>query len=174
MEKLLDDIRDFVKKNRNAVVIAATVVFAIVSILLLCCSRRTVAHGADSAHGVEWTFYSDGTLEFSGDGEVIGLQMSYVSDSAPAVLPRWYAYRDEVEFIEVEKGISRVGADAFVDFTALRQLTVRGMNTELDIECVRFDTQEGWELFQLISVAGLDGSQAQSYAEFNALEFIRL
>lgn len=158
--------------KEKAAVIGAAVILC-VTIALICCPSPAIAAGTDADHGISWSVLADGTLKFSGDGEVVGANAVFLSDvdSPSADLPEWYAHRSRIKAIDIGSDVRHVGLDSFVNFTALETLTVRGEMTELDFECIRYDTPDGAETLRSIIVWGPEESSARVYAEYNSLEF---
>lgn len=163
-----DRLNEILAKNRNMVILtAAGVVTLIVVLCFLCCGRETLDSG--SSNGLVWTYYSDGTLEFIGEGDVVGMEFSYTESGSDIHLPEWYDYRAQVTNIDVDDSVASVGMDAFVDFTSLERLTVRGKDTLLDMDCIRFE--QDWSTYESIVIRGRDGSAAQEYAVNAGLKF---
>ena len=71
-----------------------------------------------------WTFDdSTGTLTISGEGTMAS---SYTSGSQP-----WYAYKDSITTVIVEKGVTSISAYAFYDFLALTTVKIAGSVTAI-------------------------------------------
>ncbi len=158
-------------KERSAI-IAAVMVLCIM-IAVVCCPSPAVKSGEDPAHGISWSLRADGTLKFDGDGEIVGPDTALLSeaDAAGVHQPDWYAFRDRVKAIDIGRDIRHVGLDAFVNFTALETLTVRGSLTDLDFDCIRYSAQDPDGNLRSIIVWGPADSSARIYAEYNSLEF---
>ena len=170
---LTERLYDWVLGNKKIVAAAAGALVLLILITVLCCAPKVIDKGTDDQHGITWTFRSNGTLEFKGEGDIVGAQTEYVSgaDALSESYPDWYEYRDQVTVIELGKKVRYVGMDSFVGFPALEELTVHGSNTELDIDCIRSETAAQRERFLSLIVWGKEGSSADIYAEFNGLEF---
>lgn len=158
--------------KRLALAAGAGIMVLIILLSIVCCAPKAVDEGVDMEHGTEWTYYADGTLSFTGEGEIVGLSTVYAEDgTVTAEQPEWYAYRDQITTVEVGKDITYVGMDSFVEFGALTTVIVRGETTELDIECIRYETAEGWDHYQTITIYGMEGSPAQSFADFSGFKY---
>lgn len=175
LQKVNDGFRwlcDWCASNKKvALAAAASVVLLVMMMSVMFCGSRKIASGTDEAGGVTWTYRANGTLSFSGDGEVVGQKTTYSDRGTTVEQPEWYEYRDEVIAVEIGEGITYVGVDSFVEFPSLRTVTVSGQTTELDIECIRYETGDGWKNFSGITIYGTEGSGAQSYAEFSGLNY---
>ncbi len=168
------DLRRWCGENRHLALAGAVGIVSLLTlVIVLICAPKTVARAEDPAHGITWTFRSDGTLIFEGEGEVTGLELVYTEEGVASVSsqPEWYAYRDEITAIETGKRITHIGADCFVGFTSLERLTVRGSTTELDIECFRCQTDAERECFASLVLYAPEVSPARDYAEFNGLTY---
>lgn len=160
---------DWCMEHKKAALITGAWILALIVLLsIMCCTQ--VVKDKGEAYGVNWTFYANGTLRFEGEGEVIGLEEVF-DESEDTSMPVWYEYRDLVKNIEIGEDVLRVSMDSFVSFPLLEKITVYGEITDMDVECVRYETEEGWEHFHDIIISGRENSSAQSYAEFNSLEF---
>ena len=166
-------ILGWVRSNREKSAIIGAAALLCIMIAVVCCPSPAVAHGVDTEHGITWSLRADGTLCFRGDGEIVGVDTIFLSDSdtSAAYLPEWYAYYDKAEAIDIGKDIRHVGLDSFVNFTALETLTVRGAMTELDFECIRYTSPEGEDILRSLIVWAPAESSARSYAEYNRMEF---
>ena len=163
----------WVRRNKEKSAMIGAVAVLCIMIAVVCFPSPAIAHGTDTEHGIAWSLRADGTLCFSGDGEIVGLDTIHLSgtDTSAAYLPEWYAYRDKVKAIDIDADVRHVGLDAFVNFTALETLTVRGAMTELDFECIRYDTPDGTVILRSLIVWAPADSSARAYAEYNAMEF---
>lgn len=168
-------LRRWCDENRHLALAAGIGIISVLTlIIVLICGPKTVDRAEDPVHGITWTFRSDGTLIFEGDGEVTGLELIFTEEgesSQTAKEPAWYAYRDEVVSIETGRHITHIGADCFVGFTSLETLTVRGKTTEIDIECFRCETEAERQCFAQLIVFAPEVSPARDYAEFNGLTY---
>jgi len=180
IETLRDRIRDLWGWSRRngelALAIACGIVVGIVMLSVVCCSSRVLDRGEDPAHNTSWKYRANGTLTFYGEGSITGLDTEYTSsgDLVSIVEPKWFDYRDKITAIDIGEDITYVSMDSFVNFTVLEKITVRGQDTGLDLDCIRYEDEEGWVRFGTIIIAAPEGSAAQEYAQFNALEFLPL
>ncbi|MBE6760561.1 MAG: hypothetical protein E7554_10870 [Ruminococcaceae bacterium] len=172
-QSVLRNIVSLVRENKEKSAIIAAVAVLCIMIAVICCPSPAVESGDDPVHGITWSLRADGTLKFEGDGEIVGPDAVHLSeaDAAGVQQPDWYAFRDSVTAIDIGRDIRHVGLDSFVNFTALETVTVRGAMTEVDFECIRYDTPEGSESFRSVIVWGPAESSARVYAEYNSLEF---
>ncbi len=161
--------------NRHLALAAGVGVISMITLMIvLICGPKTVERYEDPVHGITWTFRSDGTLIFEGDGEVTGLELISTEEgqtAQTAAEPAWYAYRDQITAIETGKNITHIGADCFVNFSSLETLTVRGKTTEIDIECFRCETGAAQQCFSQLIIYAPEVSPARDYAEFNGLTY---
>ena len=167
-------LRDWCLANtKRALAVGGGILAAIILLTVLCCAPRTIAEGTDPAHDITWKCLSNGTLVFEGEGGISGPDTVFTSDGDVLSLsaPEWYGVRDRVTAIEIGSGVMYVGMDSFVSFPALETITVHGEFTELDIDCIRYEDEAGWERFSSLIIFGPEQSSARSYAEFNGLEF---
>lgn len=167
-------LRDWcVNNTRKALAVGGVILAAAILLPILCCAPRTIAEGSDPANQISWQCLSNGTLIFEGEGGISGLDTVFTSegDVLSTTAPEWYNYRSEVTAIEIGRDVMYVGMDSFVSFPALETVTVRGESTELDIDCIRYEDEAGWERFSSLIIFGPVESSARSYAEFNGLEF---
>ncbi len=179
MNRIIENVRDgfwrlydwCMGNKRVALAAAASILLAVMTMSVMFCGSRKLDSGTDEVHGTTWSYHADGTLKFSGSGELVGQKATYTEAGTTVEQPLWYDYRAEVIAIEIGEEITAVGMDSFVEFNALRTITVFGESTELDIECIRYETAEGWENYPSITVCGKEGSSAQSYAEFSGLNY---
>lgn len=78
--------------------------------------RAVVDSGFCGAQGdnLTWTFYEDGELVISGEGETpfYYITEQSVAASSPLV-PPWYDYFEDIRVITVEEGVTGIGDDAF-------------------------------------------------------------
>jgi|GEM_PF-1708738 len=173
--EIIDRLRRWCMDNRQLAIAAAVGIVSVLTLLIvLCTGPKTVDRGTDEAHNVSWVLLSDGTLRFSGEGEVTGIDPVYSEDGETIIStsePAWYVYRDRITTVETGKKITRIGADSFVGFTALETLIVRGKTTEMDIECFRCSTEAEWAKYSSMTVFAPENSPARTYAEFNNLYY---
>jgi len=168
-------LRRWCDDNRHLALAAGIGVISVVTlIIVLICGPKTIERFEDPVHGITWTYRSDGTLIFDGDGEVTGLELISTEEGHTAqttLEPAWYAYRDEIVAIETGKHITNIGADCFVDFSSLKTLTVKGKTTEIDIECFRCETEAAQQCYSQLIIYAPEISPARDYAEFNGLTY---
>lgn len=163
---------DWCRKNViTSLAIAAIIVMVGIMLSFISCSPRALHKGEDPVQGITWKYCVDGTLRFEGEGEIVGAVTEYVSGSQITDTPQWYEFRHEVTAIEIGEDITYVGMDSFVDFDILTELIVRGETTGLDMECIRYTTDEGWEVYRGVTVYGMEESTARSYADSCGLEY---
>lgn len=160
--------------KKTALAAAGCVLLVFMMISVMFCGSRKLDGGVDELNGTEWSYHADGRLKFSGTGDVVGQNTVYGEGESVTEQPVWYDYKDKIIAIEIGEEIASVGMDSFVEFNALRTVTVKGAQTEMDVECIRYESAEGWENYPSITVYGVAGSPAQSYAEFNGLTYSEL
>ena len=104
-----------------------SIILAFIMVLSVCpisvsaeeSERNIVDSGFCGAQGdnLTWTFYDDGELIISGEGEMAFyiISESTIKNSSP-FLPPWYDYFDDIKVITVEEGVTGIGYDAFADY----------------------------------------------------------
>ena len=78
------------------------------------------ACGGDGSN-LTWTLTEDGTLTISGEGEM-ALYLPPISGQKD--LPPWYDYREDVERVVIDEGVTRIGRCAFYGHTNLALVTI--------------------------------------------------
>lgn len=74
-----------------------------------------IASGSDCGESCSWSISDDGTLTISGKGAMY----DYNYPNSVAVTPTpWDAYKDKVQNIKIENGITRIGSHAFYALTS--------------------------------------------------------
>lgn len=157
--------------KRMALAAAAGIVVLIILLSIVCCAPRPADEGFIDDLGISWAYYDDGTLCFTGSGEIAGLMTEYTDEGVSTLQPEWYAYREQVTTIDIGDEITYVGMDSFVEFTSLSTVIVRGKATELDIESIRYETEEGWETYAAITLYAYEDTPARSFAEFSGFRY---
>lgn len=76
------------------------------------------ACGQDEPEPVTWSF-ADGVLTFTGEGEMPLAEFPVISEDYVPYDPRWHVWREEAEYIVIEKGITSISDSAFYDFENL-------------------------------------------------------
>lgn len=104
-------------KKLTAIILCAILTFTAISMAAFATEERNVVDsGFCGAEGenLTWTFYDDGELVISGEGE---MALYYVTEKGLAnsspLVPPWYGIIDEVKVITVEEGVTGIGYDAF-------------------------------------------------------------
>ncbi|MBO4914965.1 MAG: leucine-rich repeat protein, partial [Oscillospiraceae bacterium] len=82
----------------------------------------TVIDSGSCGDGVVWELRSDGTLFVTGSGKMA----DYAAGTAP-----WYKYRDLIETVELETGVTHVGSYAFYACGAIRHVSFCGSDVSI-------------------------------------------
>ena len=77
-------------------------------------AEATVVKSGSCGRNVTYTYYSDGELVISGNGEVNG----YSTTSMP-----WYSYRSSMKKLTIEEGITKLGYQSFINCTGLTMVS---------------------------------------------------
>ncbi len=72
----------------------------------------------DAPKPVTWTF-ADGVLTFTGEGEMPTPEFPVYSENYVPHDPMWHVWREETEYVVIEKGITSISDSAFYDFKNL-------------------------------------------------------
>jgi len=65
---------------------------------------------------LEWAFFSNGLLSFSGTGSMNNVESG--------ITPAWHSYKDQIIEIAINDGISSIGDRAFIDFAKLQSISI--------------------------------------------------
>ena len=65
---------------------------------------------------LEWAFFSNGLLSFSGTGSMNNVESG--------ITPAWHSYKDQIIEITINDGISSIGDRAFIDFAKLQSISI--------------------------------------------------
>lgn len=104
------------KKTFLHFMIAALTLSVCLFLVCSCSGKRLTAKLLDSGDcgpSLKWSFYEDGTLIISGEGEMY--DFSYGGT-------QWEKHKDDVLYITVENGVSMVSDGAFANLTNLRSV----------------------------------------------------
>ena len=104
------------KKTFLHFMIAALTLSVCLFFVCSCSGKRLTAKLLDSGDcgpSLKWSFYEDGTLIISGEGEMY--DFSYGGT-------QWEKHKDDVLYITVENGVSMVSDGAFANLTNLRSV----------------------------------------------------
>lgn len=97
-------------KKLAAIILCAVLTFTAIPMSAFAAEERTVIDsGFCGAFGenLTWTFYDDGELVISGEGEMDWYSLGY------GKLPPWYKYRFDIWNITLEHGVTSIGTHAF-------------------------------------------------------------
>lgn len=70
---------------------------------------------------VHWILMPDGTLEITGEGEMLDFDWDYIEQTA---LQPWREYRDQISTVTIENGVSNIGKCAFRQCTELKKVII--------------------------------------------------
>jgi len=101
--------------RRYAINRVATTLRFICCILLLCAASLTAHAQSGTTGNLEWSI-ADGTLTISGNGE-----MPNYGD--PYQVP-WYTYSNIIYVVEIQHGVTSIGACAFYGCSSLKSVTI--------------------------------------------------
>ena len=69
----------------------------------------------ENSSGVKWTFYEDGTLEFTGTGDMANYDEDF---------PEWWNCLDSIKAIVICEGVTSIGNDAFLSCVNVTSVTI--------------------------------------------------
>lgn len=89
-----------------------------------------VVNSGSAGKNVTWTYYDDGTLEFSGHGEMEEYYKDTWYQPANVLLP-WYSYSTQAKEIVVKQGVSSICAFAFLDARVCTKISIPSSVTKI-------------------------------------------
>lgn len=117
MIKKLRTVKIMLKKNTFLYFMIAALTLSVCLFFVCSCSgKRLTAKLLDSGDcgpSLKWSFYEDGTLIISGEGEMYDFSSGGT---------QWEKHKDDVLYITVENGVSLISDGAFANLTNLRSV----------------------------------------------------
>ena len=98
-------------------------VAALVCLLALGVSARSVTQSGTCGTNVTWTLYDDGALVISGTGAMNHYSRTYKNGNYITTAP-WGDYASNILTVTIENGVTRIGNDAFRGCTGLTSVTI--------------------------------------------------
>ena len=151
-------------------------------------STKIIAEGR--VDSLRWALTEKGELSFTGTGAISGVEyvLSMETGLSDTVRPGWYDYRDSITSVVIGEGIDGISMNAFMNFTALREMDIsstvqvidgyavtgcpslekviiRGSRVEMEKYCIGYTGGTAESCLSSVVFYGTAGSGVKQYAQ---------